>query len=229
MDENANIPGCVGIIMDGNRRWAKARGLPSYQGHSAGREKLKEFLTSARKAGVKHVIAFAFSTENWKRAQEEVMFLLELMLKAFRDDREEFIKEKVQVRFAGALHRFPPELQEAMKKLEDDTRQFEGMSLTLCVSYGGREEIVHAANACVADGITAITEEDISKHVYTAGVPDPDMIIRTSGEMRSSGFLPWQAVYSELFFTDTLWPDFSEEEFLKMIAEYGSRERRIGK
>jgi undecaprenyl diphosphate synthase len=229
MEEITKIPNCVGIIMDGNRRWAKARGLTTFAGHSKGRETLKEFLKFARKAGVKHVIAFAFSMENWKRSSEEVSFLLELMLKAFKEEREEFIGEKSNIRFAGDISKFPENLQEAMKKLEEDTKQFEELSLTLCVSYGGRDEIVMAVNKCLAEGITEITEKDISKHLYTAGIPDPDIIIRTSGEMRTSGFLPWQTTYSELFFTKTLWPDFGEEEFNKILEEYSNRERRMGK
>ena len=229
MDSESKIPNCVGVIMDGNRRWAKAKGLPTFAGHSKGRETLKEFLKYARKAGVKHVIAFAFSLENWKRSSEEVSFLLELMLKAFKEERDEFVGEKAQIRFAGDLSKFPADLQEAMKKLEEDTKQFKDMSLTLCVSYGGRDEIVTATNKCIADGITKITDKDISEHLYTAGIPDPDIIIRTSGEMRLSGFLLWQATYSELFFTKTLWPDFSEEEFNKILEEYSNRERRMGK
>jgi len=223
------VPECVGIIMDGNRRWARKRGLPGYLGHSQGKEKLKEFISFAKKAGVKYIIAFAFSTENWKRPEEEVSYLLGILLKIFRDDREDFIREQIRVRYAGDISTFPQELQSEMRRLEEDTKHFEGLVLTLCLSYGGRSELLHAMNSCLAEGVGEVTEQEISKRLYTAGMPDPDMIIRTSGEMRLSGFLPWQTAYSELFFTNTLWPDFSEKEFLGMVQEYSSRERRMGK
>ncbi len=229
MSSETKIPNCVGIIMDGNRRWAKAKGLPTFMGHNKGYETLKDFLKIAKNRGVKHVIAFAFSLENWNRSKEEVSFLLGLISRIFREERNKFIEEKTRIYFAGDISKFPKDMQIDMKKLEDDTKQFDEMSLTLCVSYGGREEIVTATNKCIAEGITNITDKDISEHLYTANIPDPDVIIRTSGEMRLSGFLLWQATYSELFFTNTLWPDFEEEEFDKILAEYSNRERRLGK
>ena len=215
--------------MDGNRRWAKAKGLPVFMGHSQGYENLKDFLKVAKKAGVKHVIAFAFSLENWKRSEEEVSFILGLMKKVLKDERETFLAEKTRMYFAGDLSLFPQDMQDEMRKLEEESKGFSDMSLTLCVSYGGREEIVHATNKCIEKGITKITEKDISENIYTFGVPDPDIIIRTSGEMRISGFLLWQSTYSELFFTKTLWPDFGEAEFLSILDEFSNRERRMGK
>lgn len=218
--------------MDGNRRWAKARGLPVFEGHAAGKENLKKFLQIAKDSGVKNVIAYAFSTENWKRTKEEVSFLLDLMRKAFVDEKEEFLKQKAKIRFAGDLSKFPEALADKMRELERESEKFSEMSLTLCVSYGGRDEIVHAVNATLAESggnLETVTEADIARHLYTADVLEPDMVIRTSGEMRLSGFLPWQTVYSELFFTNTLWPDFGEEEFRKILEEYAGRERRRGK
>lgn len=229
METEIKIPKCVGIIMDGNRRWAKSKNLPTLAGHSMGREKLKEFLSFAKEAGVKHVIAFAFSSENWNRSPEEVSYILDLMLKAFREDKDEFLKQKAKIKFAGDLSRFSEELRNSMVELENETKNFGDVSLTLCVSYGGRDEIIHSFNKIIEKGIKKITGKDISDNLYTNDIPDPDLIIRTSGEMRLSGFLIWQSIYSELFFTDTLWPDFSKEEFLKILEQYGQRQRRFGK
>jgi undecaprenyl diphosphate synthase len=228
MEQTIKVPQCVGVIMDGNRRWAKAKGLPTFMGHNQGYETLKEFLKIAKAKGVKHVIAFAFSLENWKRTKEEVSFLLDLISRIFREERDRFIAEKTRIFFAGNLSLFPEDMQKEMHQLEEDTWDFADMTLTLCVSYGGRDEIVSSVQKCLAEG-TTVTEEAISKHLYTKNVPDPDIIIRTSGEMRLSGFLLWQATYSELFFTNTLWPDFGETEFTNILNEYAMRERRMGK
>ncbi len=229
MNTQGHIPHCIGVIMDGNRRWAKAKGLPTFQGHARGREVLKDFLTWCKEAGVRNVVSFAFSTENWNRSPEEVSFLLDLIRTILKDERENFIKEKVCVRFVGDISRFPQDIQEGMKRVTQDTEEFTDLSLFLALSYGGRDEIVHAVNECIREGINPVTVADMSAHMYTYPMPDPDLIIRTSGEMRTSGFLPWQGVYSELFFTDTLWPDFSQEEFKKILEEYSHRERRMGK
>jgi undecaprenyl diphosphate synthase len=218
----------IGVIMDGNRRWAKLHNLPTTQGHASGYSTLKDMLHWARESGVHNVVAYAFSDENWKRSKEEVDFLLSLMTKVIEEEFTYFIEQKVRVVFAGSLEKFPGGLRASMKKLEDATKEFTDFNLVLAVSYGGRSEIVSACNRCLAEGKESLTEKDISSHLYTAHIPDPDLIIRTSGEMRLSGFLLWQVAYSELFFTQTLWPDFSKEEFLSIIEEYHSRERRLG-
>lgn len=224
------VPKTVGIIMDGNRRWAKAKGLPVFEGHNKGYETLKDVLKWSKALGVKNVIAFTFSLENWQRTQEEVSFLLGLIRRVVMSEVETFLKEKTRVRFAGDISRFPEDIQKAMRDMEEKTKEFDSnMNLVLCVSYGGRQEITMAVNRCIEEGITNITHKDISEHLYTSGIPDPDIIIRTSGEMRLSGFLLWQATYSEFFFTKTLWPDFGEEELKAIFAEYAARDRRVGK
>ena len=222
------VPVCVGIILDGNRRWAEERGLPKLEGHRAGREKVKEAIRFVRASGVAHLVVYAFSTENWNRAEEEVGYLMDIFDNALQKELGELGKEGVRVCFVGQRERFTPELQKAMIATEEQTKKNETFTLWVCLSYGGRAEIVAAARALVAIG-KEITEENISNHLWTAGMPDPDIIIRTSGEQRLSGFLTWQSVYSELFFTDTKWPAFSEEEFKTILAEYADRERRHGK
>ena len=226
-----NSPHSVGIIMDGNRRWAKAKGLPAFEGHKAGYERMKEVLHWSKEAGVKNVTVFAFSTENWKRAEDEVGYLMELMRFVFRSEMETLRKEKVRVLFAGDLSKLPADLQKDCERVKRETSSGFEVTLTLCVSYGGRDEILRAARRIAAAKIAPeeITEEYFSSVLDTADTPDPDLIIRTSGEQRVSGFLPWQSVYSELFFTDTLWPDLSKGEYLGILEKFGERNRRHGK
>lgn len=222
------VPTCVGIILDGNRRWAKERGLPQLMGHREGLLKYKKIAKHAASRGVKHLAVFMFSTENWSRSEEEVKYLMDLFREEAGKQLKELLEENVRVRFVGQRERFAPDLQEIMNKIETDSMAKDGMTAWICLSYGGRAEIVAAARAVVSDG-KEITEEEISAHLWTAEMPDPDIIIRTSGEKRVSGFLTWGAVYSELFFTDTKWPDFSEDEFDSILVEYTQRERRRGK
>ena len=217
--------------MDGNRRWAKARGLLSLKGHSAGGNKLKEVVSFAKDAGVKHIIFYAFSTENWSRSKEEVSYLLDLMAEFLQKEFEHFNKEKGVLHCVGDLSRFPTDLHNILRDAEQKTSKNTGLHVYFALNYGGRPEILSAVKKIVLDNPKSedITEEYFAKHLQTYPMPDPDIIIRTSGEMRLSGFLPWQSVYSELFFTKTLWPDFSKEEFLKILEEYARRERRMGK
>ncbi|MDP3957838.1 MAG: polyprenyl diphosphate synthase [bacterium] len=226
--EKPSVPEALGIIMDGNRRYARARNLPLMRGHEAGYEKLKEFLRWAKEAGVRTVYAYAFSTENWNRAKKEVGYLVRLLERAIIDEEDELKKEKISVRFIGELDRFSPKLQEAMKKIERETRGHPH-TLVLAVSYGGRAELLTALKKLAKEGKETITEENFSKYLYTAGLPDPDLIIRTSGEVRTSNFLPWQSAYSEWYFTKTLWPAFEKKEFDHILADYAARERRNGK
>lgn len=227
-------PKTVGIIMDGNRRWAKAKNLAVYEGHQAGYEKLKDFAKWAREAGVKNVIAFAFSTENWERKKNEVDFLLALFRRMVIEEAEELKKEKARIVFLGDLDRFPKDIAEAARKLEKETAKFsKNQTIGLAVSYGGRAEILSAIKKLVKEkGVSVIQKLDekmFSSFLFTKDIPDPDLIIRTSGEVRLSGFLPWQGVYSELFFTKTNWPALTKKEFYKILTEYVSRERRLGK
>ncbi len=231
MNKEARVPNCVGIIMDGNRRWAKSKSLPLWEGHRAGGETLKNTVGWARDAGIKHIIFFTFSTENWKRSEEEVSYLLNLIGEFLKKELEHFNKEGGVLHFAGDLSRFSPELQKTLMEAKIKTANNPGPDVYFALNYGGRQEILSAVKKIVSENPKQeeITEEYFSKHLQTDDMPDPDIIIRTSGEMRLSGFLPWQGVYSELFFTKTLWPDFSKEEFLQIISDFDERDRRNGK
>ena len=230
--QKKNIPECVGIIMDGNRRWARKRGLPVYEGPRAGYKKLKELLTWTKEAGVKTVVAYAFSTENWNRSKLEVGFLIKLLRSVLVDEVEDIKKERVHVRFIGDLDKFPKDIQEGIRTLEEETRPYKENTLVLAISYGGRAEIVSAvkkiAQEKTKEEIGKMTEKEFSKYLWTKDIPDPDLIVRTGGEKRLSNFLPWQSVYSEFYFTPTLWPAFPRREFHKILAEFATRERRKG-
>ncbi|KND46715.1 MAG: Undecaprenyl diphosphate synthase [Parcubacteria bacterium C7867-006] len=222
------IPNCVGIILDGNRTWAKNKGLPKLEGHRVGLQTLKATTLFVRDAGVKHLVVYMFSTENWGREPLEVSYLLDLFRSSIKNEISELGKEGVRIRFVGQRERFSKDLQEAMESTEKDTENNSGITLWACMSYGGRAEITQAVKSLINSG-EEITEENISKNLWTSGMPDPDIIIRTSGQMRLSGFLAWQSIYSELFFIKTLWPDFSKEEFEKILTEYNDREIKLGK
>ena len=219
---------CVGIIVDGNRRWAKAKGLSKLEGHRTGSDKLKDMVRLVRSHGIKHFAVYAFSTENWNREPAEVSYLMELSRELIHKEMSELGKEGVRIRFAGQRERFSAGLQQSMNDIEEETLQNDAITLWCCLSYGGRAEIVAAARAAAAEG-GEITADSLARHLWTAGMPEPDIIIRTGGERRLSGFLTWQSVYGELFFSDTLWPDFKEEEFDSILAEFATRERRNGK
>lgn len=218
---------CIGIIMDGNRRYAKERGLPTLAGHKAGYDKLREVVRWAHEAGVKYLIAYAFSTENWKREKEEVGYLMDLFRFALKNELAELKKERISVRFIGERTRLPKDIQTEMVRVEEATKGGE-VTLVLAVSYGGRQEIIDAVKNASVAGV-AVTEETFSDFLYTKGMPDPDLVIRTSGEQRISNFLLWQMAYSELFFTKTYWPALTKEEFLGILQEFSMRERRLGK
>jgi undecaprenyl diphosphate synthase len=227
-----NTPACLGLIMDGNRRWAKEHGLPAFEGHRRGYEKLTDLLSWCKESGVKHVAVYAFSTENWRRKEEEVGYLMQLFRHVIFKEAERFKKENGRVRFIGQKDRFDKDIQEGMEKMEQETNEGE-YTLYVCISYGGRAEILSAiqklAKEKTPEEISALTEEDFGELLWTDGMPEPDIVIRTGGEKRLSNFLTWQSVYSELFFTDTLWPEFSKEEFTNILEEYAKRERRMGK
>ena len=225
--DNKKIPACIGIILDGNRRWAKAKGLPTLIGHTEGLKNLERALQWIKNAGVKHTVVYAFSTENWNRSPEEVSHLMNLLLNATREEFVRFAKEGGRVRFVGDRTRLSQELKSAMVDVEEKSTNGTH-TLWVCLSYGGRAEIVEAARLMQKSG-EEITEESFNNHLWTAGMPDPDLIIRTGGAKRISNFLPWQSTYSELFFIDTYWPDFSEVELNRILEEYGERERRMGR
>ncbi len=227
MSEKANPPECVGIILDGNRRWAKEKGLPSFAGHRAGYERLIECALWARDKGVKHLAVYAFSTENWKRTETEVGYLMDLLAEAARDLPKRFAPERIRVRFVGKLEMLPQPIQDAIAENDKRRGDFD-MTAWVCLSYGSRAEITDAAELLSAKGIE-ITEERLRAHMWSAQMPDPELIIRTGGEIRLSNFLLWQAAYSELFFIPAYWPDFSEADLDQVLAEFAQRSRRHGK
>ena len=225
------VPEHVAIIMDGNGRWAKQHGLPRTEGHRYGVENLRRILETAVESGVKILTIYAFSTENWRRPKYEVEMLMRLLEMFLERELDELHKNGVQIRHIGELDGVPGRLQKRIRKGLELTKDNSRLILNVAFNYGGRDEIVRAVRRIVEEGIPAeeITEEVISRYLYTCGLPDPDLIIRTSGELRVSNFLIWQGSYSELYATPTYWPDFDEVEFRKALAEYEHRRRRFGK
>lgn len=220
---------CVGIIMDGNRRWAMAHKLQGLKGHTAGLEKAKEVTRHAFSRGIKTVILYAFSTENWNRPNEEVGYLMKLFDVVLMRELKRLSQKGIRVRFIGDLSRLPEKLRISARKLEKESLYTDSVKmLVIAISYGGRSEILAALNQLLSEGKTKAQEKEVCAALWTAGIPDPDIIIRTGGEKRLSNFLPWQSIYSELFFSDSLWPDFTKEEFDSIISEFSSRERRHG-
>ena len=227
MDKNLP-PVSLGIVMDGNRRWAKSKGLMALAGHRAGAEKLKDVVEWSKAAGIKFLTVYAFSTENWNRSLEEVSGIMNL-LEEYLDREFGELSKTTRLRFIGERERFSDVIREKVEHLEKVSKDQESFTLSIALSYGGRAEILEAVNKLIEEDREVVTESELSEKLWTAGTPDPDLIIRTGGEKRLSNFLLWQSVYSELFFTPTLWPDFSREEFDAIIAEYAKRERRNGK
>lgn len=227
--ETGQVVKCIGIIMDGNRRFAERQKISTYNGHRKGYDKLTEVVLWARDDGVLHIIAYAFSVENWNRSEKEVGYLMKLFRFVLDNEAKKMVKERVRVLFVGERTRFSKDIQEGMIRIEESTGKDYAITLYLAVSYGGRAEIVSATNALLFENSGVVSEDDFSKKLWTHPMPDPDIIIRTGGEKRLSGFLLWQSVYSELFFSDTLWPDFSREEFNSILNEFHLRERRYGK
>lgn len=218
---------CIGFILDGNRRWAKEKGSPSLIGHKAGFDRLEECVRWVSARGIPHMAAFVFSTENWKRTQEEVDYLMDLFREMAESKFDELSKEGVAVRFIGKLEMLPQDLQDSIAKMEARNVQNPKTTVWICISYGARAEIVAAANAAAKEG--EITEESLRTHMWSSGMPDPDIVVRTSGEERLSNFLLWQAAYSEIFFIQPHWPDFSEAALDQILEDYAGRQRRHGK
>ncbi|MFM7365487.1 MAG: isoprenyl transferase [Cuspidothrix sp.] len=229
------LPQHVAVIMDGNGRWAKRQGLPRIMGHKAGVDALKDLLRCCKDWGIKALTAYAFSTENWKRPQEEVEFLMSLFQRVLRQELREMVEENVQIQFVGNLQALPKALQAEISRSMTETKNNQSIKFTVATNYGGRQEILQACRAIaqkVQEGILKpeeISEELFESHLYTAGIADPDLLIRTSGEMRLSNFLLWQMAYGEIYITDTLWPDFDRQEFHRALSAYQQRERRFGK
>jgi undecaprenyl diphosphate synthase len=221
--------------MDGNGRWAKRQGLPRIMGHRRGVDTLKDLLRCCRDWGVQALTAYAFSTENWGRPLEEVDFLMTLFERVLRQELREMMKENVRIRFIGNLNALPTSLQAEIERSMIETKDNQGICFSVATNYGGRQEIVRACQTIAAQikqGLIQPDEVDerlFEQHLYTTGICDPDLLIRTSGEMRLSNFLLWQAAYAELYVTDTLWPDFDRQEFHRALVSYQQRERRFGK
>ncbi|PIU20385.1 MAG: di-trans,poly-cis-decaprenylcistransferase [Elusimicrobia bacterium CG08_land_8_20_14_0_20_59_10] len=224
----ASLPVHVAVIMDGNRRWARKRGLPSLAGHKAGVDSVHAVVRAASRAGIKVLSIYAFSTENWKRSKLEVkalMFLLKRTIVSYADELE---KEGIRLVLSGRIDELPGAARGALRAAEARLSANKGMVLNIALNYGGRQEIVDAANKALAAGITKLDEKTFASLLYSPGLPDPDLLIRTSGELRISNFLLWQTAYAEFYVTETLWPDFREDEFMKALLSYRERERRKG-
>lgn len=221
----------IAIIMDGNRRWAKERFLPSMMGHKKGVDALKKVTRACDDFGVKYLTLYAFSTENWNRKQEEVDFLMDLLASTLKSELKELNENNVKMNFIGDLSALNKNLQNILDESREVTKNNTGVVLTVAINYGARDEIVNAVKNIIKDGKKQeeITQELISKYLYTFDIPDPDFLIRTSGEKRISNYLLWQIAYSEIFVTDTYWPEFDKEQLSKAIIEFGLRQRRYGK
>lgn len=227
-----SIPKHVAIIMDGNRRWAREKGLSINEGHEAGARNLEKIVRKAQELGVKHLTVYTLSTENWrKRTEKEVRGIFNLLLRMVKEKRKQYGKEGVKLFVLGNFQAFPRKVARAISEMLKIVLKHERIRVNLALNYGGRDEIVRAVQEIIKEGIPPekVNEEVISDHLYTNGQPDPDLIIRTGGEIRLSNFLLWQMSYSELYFTDTLWPDFGPEELEKAILECQKRQRRFGK
>jgi len=225
------IPRHIGIIMDGNGRWAEMRGLPRFEGHKRGVERAREIIDAAGTLGVEAVSLYAFSIENWKRPEDEIKVIMGLLESTLKDQLESFITGGVRFRVIGNRERLSPNIREIIEFTEQATAENRRLTAQFAISYGGRDEIIRAVKRALRERLDPERLDDalFSELLDTAGIPDPDLIIRTSGEQRISNFLTWQSAYAEFFFTDTLWPDFTPEEFLEAIQDFQMRDRRFGK
>ena len=233
VDEN-RLPRHIAVIMDGNGRWAKRRGLPRTAGHKVGAEVFRKIATHCKELGVEYLTVYAFSTENWKRPEDEVDAIMDLLEKYLREAIRDMDRNRVRFCFFGDLSRLSPELRREAQEAVERSKKYEGVQVNFCLNYGGRDELLRAARHFAADCVEGccrpeeLDEERFSGYLFTDGLPDPELIIRTSGEERLSGFLLWQCAYSELYFCDTLWPDFGPEDMDRAIVAYQQRDRRFG-
>ncbi len=232
--DRLRVPRHVAIIMDGNGRWAATRGLPRAAGHRAGRDAIRRTIEACREIGVAILTLYAFSTENWRRSPDEVEALMDLFRESLIEEADELHRSGIRLRMSGDLSAMPPEIHEQFRRVGALTRENQALVLNIAVNYGGRAELVHAARRiaeAVAEGrmpAAGIDDGSIADNLYTAGLPDPDLLIRTGGEQRLSNFLLWQAAYAELYFVDMYWPDFDRDHLFAAIADYQRRQRRFG-
>jgi len=230
--EKSGLPRHIAIILDGNGRWAKKRGLPRTAGHAAGSENFRKIATYCKNIGVEYLTVYAFSTENWKRPQDEVKTIMKLLDRYLKEAISTMERDKIKMKVLGDVSGLSPELQQMVEETNRISQKYEGFQANICLNYGGRAEIVEAARRYAAElaagNAGELNEESFSTYMYSAGIPDPDLMIRPGGEKRISNFLLWQCAYSEFYFTDVLWPDFTTDELDKAIAEYKSRDRRYG-
>jgi len=232
--DKENLPRHIAIIMDGNGRWAKKKSLNRISGHIKGVDTVREVVTACRELGIKVLTLYAFSMENWRRPQDEVAALMGLLKEYLLKEREEMVQNNIRLCAIGRLEDLPLDVLDALRETMKKTEHCNGMILNLALSYGGRSEILHAVQGIISDfkkgeiNPDQINQQRFSQYLWTWGIPDPDLLIRTSGEFRISNFLLWQIAYTELYVTETLWPDFDRKELLKAIADYQSRERRFG-
>jgi undecaprenyl diphosphate synthase len=231
----SRMPRHVAVIMDGNGRWAQQRGLSRLHGHRVGKESVRAVVETSRRLGIKYLSLYAFSTENWRRPPREVDGLMSLLQRYLATELEKMMKHQIRLRAVGTLRRLPPPVRDALRSTIEATKRNRGMTVILAVSYGAREEIARAARAIarrVGRGELRpdqITPGTVEKHLGTSGIPDPDLLIRTSGEMRLSNFFLWQIAYTEIYVTDTLWPDFRDREYLQALTYFQQRQRRFGR
>lgn len=229
-----NIPKHIAIIMDGNGRWAKARNLPRAMGHKAGVETIRRVIKEADRLGVKYLTLYAFSTENWKRPKDEVNALMKLLVQFLRQELQELHENRVVIKVLGDITRLPKECQDEINKSIELTKNNDGIVMNVALNYGGRDEIIRGIKLIVEDinsgkiNLEDINEEVMNNYLYTKGIPDPDIIIRPSGEQRLSNFLLWQCAYSEFWYSDICWPDFKEDDLRKAIYDFQNRDRRFG-
>lgn len=227
-ETNNSLPLHIAIIMDGNGRWAAARGLPRSAGHREGAQAVRRTLEAARDMGIKYLTLYAFSTENWTRPKEEINTLMQLLERTLDEYQKSAQKADYRVLVSGERERLPAGILAKMDELVRSTESNKGLTVHLALNYGARQEIVHAVNQILKEGLAEVTPQDISRRLYQPEIPEPDLIIRTSGEQRLSNFLLWQAAYSEFYFTPVLWPDFNKEELHKAVDAYRARKRRFG-
>jgi undecaprenyl diphosphate synthase len=218
----------VSIIMDGNGRWAREKGLIRTEGHRAGVEKAREMVLLAKNMGIPYLSLYTFSKENWKRAKQEVSFLMNLIVHHFKTEFDFYIRNRIRIIHLGDRNGLPGNVLSAIDQVTDETKDFDSLTLLLAINYSGQFDILQAYNRLAAQGVTSITENDIKDNLLTAGYPDPDLIIRTSGEFRISNYFLWQAAYSEFYIVDSYWPDLSEAQFKEAIENYLHRDRRFG-
>ncbi|MDD5776663.1 MAG: polyprenyl diphosphate synthase [Treponema sp.] len=228
--ETSTLPIHIGIIMDGNGRWAKLRNLPRTKGHRKGLDVAKQIVKAASDLGIKFVTLYTFSTENWKRTQEEVGYLMTLIKKHLSSEFNFYKENKIRIEHIGDMTALPMDVQTEIENAKNDTKDFTGTTVLLAINYGGKDEIIRGIKKLAAQkkDFSSITEQDLSLALDTKNIPDVDLLIRTGGELRLSNFLLWQAAYAELIFTDTLWPDYTKEEFIKNIQTFQHRTRRFG-